>query len=152
MATEIERKFLVTDRSFADCATERLDIRQAYLSSDPDATVRLRICGEKAWLTVKSRNHGAERGEWEYPIPVADALEMIQSSGRPCLHKTRHIIPAADGLRWEVDEFHNPCPGLVVAEIELPAADTPFAHPAWLGREVTGDPQYYNSVIAARLG
>ncbi|MDE6332612.1 MAG: CYTH domain-containing protein, partial [Muribaculaceae bacterium] len=92
MATEIERKFLVRSNEYASLATERIEIRQAYLSSDPDATVRLRICGENAWLTVKSRNIGAARGEWEYKIPAADAVEMLQATGRPCLQKTRHII------------------------------------------------------------
>lgn len=151
MAKEIERKFLVRDKSFVGDAVSRLDIRQAYLSAEPDATVRLRTIGEKAWLTVKSRNIGAERGEWEYEIPATDACEMLTATGRPCLHKTRYIIPADNGLKWEVDEFHNPCPGLMVAEIELPRADFPFSRPAWLGDEVTGDPRYYNSEIAKKL-
>lgn len=151
MAKEIERKFLVSDRRFASEAVSRLEIRQAYLSAEPDATVRLRIIGEKAWLTVKSRNIGAERGEWEYEIPATDACEMLTATGRPYLYKTRYIVPAADGLKWEVDEFHNPCHGLTVAEIELPQADFPFSRPAWLGDEVTGDPRYYNSEIAKKL-
>lgn len=151
MAKEIERKFLVKDRGFEREAVERLEIRQAYLNSDPDATVRLRVSGMNAWLTVKSRNHGAERGEWEYEIPASDAVEMLQATGRPCLHKTRYLVPASGGLKWEVDEFHNPCTGLIVAEIELPSADAEFDLPTWIGQEVTGDPQYYNSVIAAKL-
>ena len=151
MGKEIERKFLVRDRQFETEATEKFEIRQAYLNDCPDATVRLRVIDTKAWLTVKSRNHGAERGEWEYEIPVSDAMEMIEATDTPCLFKTRYIIPAADGLKWEVDEFHNPCAGLVVAEIELPSSDTAITHPAWIGREITGDPAYYNSVIAAKL-
>lgn len=151
MAKEIERKFLVRSRDFADEATQVVDIRQAYLSTAVDATVRLRVSDRQAWLTVKSRNQGCERGEWEYSIPRADALEMIAATGCRCLHKLRYIVPAGDGLEWEVDEFIEPCGGLVVAEIELPESDAAFRKPSWLGDEVTGDPRYYNSSIARLL-
>ena len=151
MAKEIERKFLVRSREFESEAVSRLDIRQAYLSTAADATVRLRVSGEQAWLTVKSRNHGCERGEWEYPVAVSDALEMIAATGCRCIHKYRYIVPAGHGLVWEVDEFVNPANGLVVAEIELPSADTPFEIPLWLGAEVTGDTRYYNSEIVKSL-
>lgn len=150
MSKEIERKFLVTDDSYKAAATDKLEIAQGYLSTDADATVRVRISGEKAWLTVKSRNRGAVRGEWEYAVPVGDAREMLASCcGGRLIEKTRYIVDAGGGLRWEVDEFHGRHQGLVVAEIELPAEDTPFVKAPFVGREVTGEPEYYNSSLAS---
>lgn len=154
MAKEIERKFLVTDDSYKAKARSSHHIVQAYLNSDPEATVRLRIAGDSARITVKSRNHGCERGEWEYPIPADDARAMLAScrtSG--IISKTRHIVDAGNGLLWEVDEFEGPLSPLVVAEIELPAADTPLPCPlpSFIGREVTGDTRYYNSSLVAKL-
>lgn len=151
MAKEIERKFLVSGDEYRRLAVSSSDIMQGYLSTNPEATVRVRIADGRAWLTVKSRSIGAERGEWEYEIPADDARQMVAACGLPMLSKTRYRIPTPEGLCWEVDEFHNPCPGLVVAEIELPAADTPFARPSWLGTEVTGQPQYFNSAMMAKL-
>lgn len=149
MAKEIERKFLVTDPGFKTAATSCREISQGYLCTDPDTTVRVRISGPQAWLTVKSRNHGAARGEWEYEIPADDAREMIaECCGGRVLEKTRYIVPAAEkGLKWEIDVFHGRHEGLIVAEIELPSEDTPFSLPAFIGKEVTGDVRYYNSVL-----
>ena len=149
MAKEIERKFLVTDRSYRDKARTHIEIAQGYLSTDPDATVRVRLSGDHAWLTVKSRNHGATRGEWEYQIPVSDAREMLTNCcGAHTIEKTRYIVDNPDGLCWEVDEFHGRHDGLIVAETELPAEDTPFSRPGFVGEEVTGNPAYYNSVLS----
>lgn len=148
MAKEIERKFLVGDESYKALATENIEIRQGYLSTDPEATVRVRIAGDKAFLTVKGRNRGAVRNEWEYPVPASDAIAMLTCCGGRTVEKTRWIVPAENGLKWEVDEFHGRHEGLVVAEIELPAEDTPFVRPAFVGREVTGEPQYYNSALS----
>ncbi len=146
MGREIERKYLVKDDSYRALATEAHHIRQAYLSTVPDATVRLRILDSQAFITVKGRNHGAERSEWEYEIPVADAEEMLaQCSQTPILDKTRYRAG-----RWEIDEFHGPLEGLVVAEIELEDADETFALPEFIGEEVTGDPRYYNSTLATQ--
>lgn len=146
MAKEIERKFLVTG-DFGAFVTESHHIAQGYLNTDPCRTVRVRVLDDKGFITVKSRNDGCVRNEWEYEIPVADAMEMLAicSCG---LEKTRNIIPAGDGLVWEVDVFGGRHKGLIVAEIELPAADTPFVRPEWLGEEVTGDPAYYNSTLS----
>lgn len=144
MALEIERKFLVTGTGYRDVATEATLMEQAYLSRTPEATVRLRIAGDRAWLTVKGRNDGAVRHEWEYPVPVADARGMIERcADGPALVKTRWRVG-----RWEVDEFHGALQGLVVAEIELEHADEPFDKPGFIGREVTGNPRYYNSILA----
>lgn len=147
MAIEIERKFLVDDLDAAlagSVACER--IAQGYLSADPDATVRVRIRGERGFLTVKSRNRGAERGEWEYEIPEADVRELLALSRTPIVDKVRHRVPFG-GLMWEVDVFSRPA-GLVLAEVELPRADARITLPYWVGREVTSDPRYFNSNLA----
>ncbi len=150
MAKEIERKFLVVNDGYKDLATNSVALCQGYISRRPEGTVRVRLSDNRAWLTVKGRNSGSVRDEWEFEIPVTVAAEMITScsEGTP-LSKRRYFVPAAeDGLCWEVDEFDGTHAGLVVAEIELPAADTPFTLPPFVGREVTGDPRYYNSSLA----
>ncbi len=149
MALEIERKFLVTDESYRALATHATPMAQGYLSTDPDATVRVRIAGDRARLTVKSRNRGAVRGEWEYDIPAEDARAMLEGCcGRRVIEKTRYYVPAGNGLVWEVDEFGGRHAGLVLAEIELPAEDTPFEMAPFIGEEVTGDVRYYNSTLS----
>lgn len=150
MAKEIERKFLVTDNSFKDLAINTIEISQGYLSVDADRTVRVRIYGDSAFLTVKTRNVGAIRNEWEYEIPLVDAQHMLDAAAINRLSKTRFIVPANDGLFWEVDCFHGNLEGLVVAEIELPRENTFFVKPSFIGREVTGDPFYYNSNLATQ--
>lgn len=147
MAKEIERKYLVTDTSYREVATEKRHIIQAYLNRDPNATVRVRIAGDMAFLTIKGKNSGAVRDEWEYTIPISDARNMIErcATGR-IIEKTRYIVPFG-GYLWEVDEFGGELEGLTVAEIELPSADTEFSLPSFIGDEVTGDPRYYNSSL-----
>ena len=152
MAKEIERKFLVNGTAYRAMATGSHRIVQGYLSTDPDSTVRIRVRDNEAFLTVKSRNRGAVRDEWEYRIPVDDALDMLATCHRGRLiEKTRYLVPSADGcgLVWEVDEFHGCHQGLTVAEIELPSPDTAFSRPGFIGDEVTGDPAYYNSSLSA---
>lgn len=147
MAIEIERKFLVADLDAAlagAVACER--IAQGYLSADPEATVRVRIRGERGFLTVKSRNRGAERGEWEYEIPESDARELLGLSQTPIIDKVRHRVPFG-GLVWEVDVFSRPA-GLVLAEVELPRADVSICLPPWVGADVTSDARYFNSNLA----
>lgn len=149
MAKEIERKFLVTDTSYIGRAESAVRIRQTYLSTNPDATVRLRIAGDKAWITVKGRNAGAVRDEWEYPIPVSDAEEMAERlAGGFAIDKTRYVVDH-EGWKWEIDCFHGRHEGLTVAEIEMPSADSNPPLPDFIGREVTGDSRYYNSTLAA---
>lgn len=147
MAKEIERKYLVTDTSYREVATEKRHIIQAYLNRDPKATVRVRIAGDMAFLTIKGKNSGAVRDEWEYTIPISDARNMIErcATGR-IIEKTRYIVPFGGHL-WEVDEFGGELEGLTVAEIELPSADTEFSLPSFIGDELTGDPRYYNSSL-----
>lgn len=145
MAKEIERKFLVKNPTFRELSTTAIRIKQGYLSRLPEATVRVRIAGDKAFLTVKGKNDGAVRDEWEYSIPVADAEGMLERCAQgSVISKTRYIVP--DGAyNWEVDEFHGSNEGLVVAEIELPHAEATFNRPDFIGEEVTGNPAYYNS-------
>lgn len=144
MALEIERKFLVSDDSWREAATERHTLRQAYISTNPDATLRIRIIdSEKAFLTIKSRNCGETRNEWEYEIPLSDAAEMFDKLPvNAGISKTRYIVGP-----WEIDEFHGALEGLTVAEIELPTADMVVASPSFIGKEVTDDPRYFNSAL-----
>lgn len=148
MAKEIERKFLVDGLSFIPMAESSTHIRQTYISTDPDATVRLRIRDEKAFLTIKSRNSGVTRNEWEYPIPVADAIDMAERlCGGFAIDKTRYIVPYC-GWHWEVDLFHGRHEGLILAEIEMPSADSVPPLPPFIGLEVSTDPRYYNSTLS----
>jgi adenylate cyclase len=144
VSVEIERKFLVTDESWKALGSGVL-LRQAYLSSHPDRVVRVRIQGDSAMLTIKSRAVGATRGEWEYPIPIEDAHQFVNElCERPIIEKYRYRITYQD-MVWEVDEFLGGNAGLVVAEIELSAEHQPFSKPDWVGQEVTHDARYFNA-------
>lgn len=144
MGVEIERKFLVEGDVWRTLGEATL-LRQGYLSLDPARTVRVRIDGERAFLTIKGKSVGASRGEWEYPIPVSEAAELLDKlCQQPLVEKFRHRI-ASGQHTWEVDEFLGANAGLVVAEIELASEDEAFEKPDWLGREVTGDARYFNS-------
>lgn len=150
MAQEIERKFLVRGDFKAE-AFGAGRIKQGYLSRIPERTVRVRIRGERGFITVKGGTNasGAARFEWEKEIPVDDAEALLRLAEPGMIDKTRYLIRNTDGRHvWEVDEFHGDNDGLVVAEIELGDEDEPFDRPDWLGEEVTGDPRYYNSMLA----
>jgi CYTH domain-containing protein len=149
MATEIERVFLVADPSAVSGAIGT-PIRQGYLSVDPDRVVRVRRTADAAWLTIKGRAVGPARPEFEYPIPPDDADVILALCRDSIVSKHRHRLPAGGGLTWEIDVFRDANDGLVLAEIELPSADTPFERPAWLGAEVTDDHRYRNASLAAR--
>jgi len=142
MAKEIERKFLVKDSWQPQ--SEGIKIAQGYLSTVPERTVRVRIKGDKGYLTIKGKNVGVSRAEYEYEIPRQDAEEMLQLAEQPILVKTRYLEQQGE-FTWEVDVFAGENQGLVVAEIELPAEDAEFSRPAWLGQEVSGDVRYYNA-------
>lgn len=148
MATEIERKFLVKNLDFVANATQIYHIAQGYLKSQ-SPTVRLRIMGEQAFITIKgeSSEDGLYRNEWEYPIPLEDAEAMMSLCVCQPISKDRYIIPQGD-LCWEVDIFHGRHEGLILAEIELPETTTEIALPHWIGKEVTGDIRYYNATLA----
>lgn len=150
MNTEIERKFLVSDDSWRREAVEILLLRQGYLSTEPGCAVRVRLSGDKAWLTIKGERVGGAAPEFEYPVPVPDAAAMLETlAKKPIIEKKRHMIPH-EGFVWEVDEFLGDNAGLVIAEIELASEDQAFPLPAWAGEEVTGDPKYYNASLVAR--
>ncbi len=142
MAKEIERKFLVKDSWQPQSAG--IKIAQGYLSTVPERTVRVRIKGNRGYLTIKGKNQGISRAEFEYEIPVQDAEELLQLAEQPILVKNRYLEQQGE-FTWEVDVFAGENQGLVVAEIELPAEDTEFSRPAWLGQEVSGDVRYYNA-------
>jgi adenylate cyclase len=144
MALEIERKFLVKG-SFQHMAVKNVRIRQAYLSVDPERTVRLRIAGEKAMLTIKSDPPAGSftRMEWEFELSVGDAEEIMNICIPGKIHKTRYYVPCGK-FTYEVDVFHDKNEGLIIAEIELSAESEVFEKPEWLGEEVTDNPAYYN--------
>lgn len=146
MAIEIERKFLVLGEAWKASGPGEF-ISQGYLNRDPARTVRVRIKGEQAWLTIKGRSEGVARAEFEYPVPVADARELLALCEGPRVEKIRREISHA-GMLWEVDEFLGDNAGLVVAEIELSDADQAFERPDWLGQEVSQDPRYFNSALS----
>ena len=145
MAFEIERKFLVKG-SFQHLAIKNVRIRQSYLSIDHKRTVRLRIAGEKAVLTIKSNTpaDSFSRMEWEFEIPPGDAEEIMKICIPGKIDKTRYYIPFGKHT-YEVDVFHDKNEGLVMAEIELLSESEVFEKPEWLGEEVTGNPAYYNA-------
>jgi len=145
MGIEIERKFLVCGPGWRQGQAQRYS--QGYLNRAAERTVRVRIAGEQAFLTIKGRSQGASRLEFEYPLPLADAQALLQLCEGPLIDKTRYTLEQ-DGLRWEVDEFHGENAGLVLAEVELPSEDQTITRPDWLGEEVTGDERYYNSRLS----
>lgn len=144
MATETERKFLVSGE-FMHLAVKVLNITQFYLSTDPGRTIRIRISDSEAFLTIKNKpdNNSLTRLEWEFPINVADAKEMMQISLPGKVIKSRYLVPFGNQM-FEVDVFHEKNDGLVIAEIELDSEDQLVEKPDWLGEEVTGIPDYYN--------
>ncbi len=149
MGTEIERKFLV-DMSLLSGMGQGASIVQGYLCSAKERTVRVRVSGEEARLTVKGAATGISRSEYEYAIPAADAREMLEAlCEKPLIAKTRHLVVHA-GRTWEVDVFHGDNEGLVVAEIELEDAAALVELPPWAKQEVSDDHRYSNSSLAKR--
>ena len=147
MAQEIERKFLVTG-DFKSSARKATRITQGYLSSVPERTVRVRVKGEKGFITIKGigSESGASRFEWEKEIPVAEVQELLKICEPGVIDKTRYLVEAGPHT-FEVDEFYGDNEGLTVAEVELASENETFERPAWLGQEVTGDVRYYNSML-----
>tara|TARA_R110002020_G_scaffold303939_2_gene519391 strand:+ start:6056 stop:6532 length:477 start_codon:yes stop_codon:yes gene_type:complete len=146
---EIERKFLVESQDFKTEAVKSIRISQGYLNSNPSRTVRVRIYGDEAFITIKgaSDKSGTTRFEWEQSIAVEEADALLELCEQGIIDKMRYEIPQGEHV-FEVDEFFGANEGLVVAEIELKHADEKFAHPSWLGQEVTGEIRYYNSQLS----
>lgn len=148
MAFEIERKFLVRNDNWRASASGHWPVRQAYLEATGKASVRVRIRDEsRATLTVKSRPSAIRRSEFEYPIPVLEAEALMSLRQGIVIEKTRYIVPCGE-LAWEVDVFSGENGGLIIAEIELPDESHPIERPSWIGTEITGRAQYYNSSLA----
>lgn len=144
MGREIERKFLVIGDDWRRRATGTT-IRQGYLCSLEERSVRVRVAGDRGTLTIKGRTVGATRAEYEYEIPVGEAEELLNElCERPLIEKTRYLVENADDT-WEVDVFAGDNAGLTVAEIELEDEGQPVVLPDWIGEEVTGDPRYLNA-------
>lgn len=150
MSKEIERKFLVRG-DFKSQAFRSERITQGYLSSVPERTVRVRIKGNEGFITIKGRSNasGLTRYEWEKEIPVDEARELLQLSEPGMIDKTRYLVQVGKHV-FEVDEFYGENEGLILAEIELQSEDEPFEKPEWLGKEVTGDPRYYNAMLSKK--
>ncbi|WP_427161724.1 CYTH domain-containing protein [Aliinostoc sp. HNIBRCY26] len=145
MATEIERKFLVKGDAWRQLAEGSL-YRQGYIASQ-GATVRVRIVKNQGYLTIKGPTVNYSRSEFEYPIPLADAQEMLDTlCVRPLIEKTRYKINV-NNLLWEVDEFAGVNQGLILAEVELTDESQQIELPDWIGEEVSGNPKYYNSYL-----
>lgn len=146
---EIERKFLVKNDNFKHEAIRALRMTQGYLSKDPKRTVRIRISGEQAFITVKGEasKSGASRFEWEKSILVEEAQNLIAMCLDGVINKIRHYVQYGNHL-FEVDEFLDDNHGLIVAEVELANENEVFKYPEWLGKEVTGKKKYYNSQLS----
>lgn len=146
MAVEIERRFIVVGDAWRGLAPG-VQYRQGYLSVEKERTVRVRVVGNQAWLTLKSNISNVSRHEFEYPVPLADAQTIMGAMCPMVVNKLRHRIEHG-GFIWEVDEFFGENAGLVLAEIELPDESTPFDKPEWIGEEVTEDGRYTNSFLS----
>jgi adenylate cyclase len=151
MAMEIERKFTVIDDAWRAQSVRSQRLVQGYLNDaraiGARCSVRVRIGGALAWISVKAAVAGVERAEYEYEIPVADAELLLRDFGDGLIEKTRHYVTHA-GILFEIDEFSGKNIGLIVAEVELESADQTFDRPNWLGSEVSDDPRYYNVRLA----
>ena len=146
MAHEVERKFLVSSDAWR--GGEGTHYRQGYLVNSESRTVRMRLSDKDAWLTLKGQREGLTRPEFEYPIPIGDAEEILATlCDGSLVEKTRYRVPVGAHV-WEVDEFHRDNAGLVLAEIELGHEAEAFEWPEWLGEEVSDDPRYYSGRLA----
>ncbi len=148
MAVEIEKKFLVKNDGWKKGGTSKI-FYQGYLCSGSGQTVRVRIAGDQAYLTIKGKSVGISRLEFEYHIPVAEAKIMLEEICiQPIIHKCRFFTQYG-GFLWEIDEFYDDNTGLVLAEIELESEEQPFPRPPWLGEEVSTDRRYYNAALCS---
>ena len=144
MATEIERKFLVTSDHWKQQITRTIPIQQGYFCLTERVSIRVRITDKQATLNFKSVNVGIQHTEYEYEIPIADARQMLELfCQQPIIEKTRYLLPD-HGLTWEIDVFEARNSGLIIAEIELESVNQAIELPDWIGKEVTDDKRYYN--------
>ena len=147
MAIEIERKFLVKGDRWREQATGTV-YRQGYIGTNSGTTVRVRLAGDRGYITIKGKSVGISRAEYEYPIPAEDAREMLDNlCDRPLIEKTRYKIELS-GLTWEIDEFAGENQGLIVAEVEITDENQTVELPEWIEREVSDDSRYFNANLA----
>ncbi len=146
---EIERKFLVTSNEYKEEAHSQTQLKQGYLNSHPERTVRVRIKGDSAFMTIKGKSNdtGTSRFEWEKEIPVNEAESLMQLCEERIIEKVRYEVKVKNHI-FEIDEFFGTNTGLVIAEVELTHENDDFERPHWLGKEVTGDECYYNSQLS----
>lgn len=151
MAIETERKFLVLSDCYKAEAESSSRIAQGYIGTVPGRTVRIRIRGDRGYITIKGNStpDGLSRYEWEKEIPLGEAEELMALCQKGIIEKTRYLVPFG-GHVFEVDEFYGDNEGLTLAEIELGSPDEPFERPSWLGKEVTGDARYYNKMLGVK--
>ena len=150
MGVEIERKFLVKTELWKNVKPQKsFTIKQAYLSRDPEKTIRVRVAGEKGFITIKGPTKGISRKEFEYEIPGSDAEELISDFTKNVIEKIRHHVLYKNKL-WEVDEFKGDNEGLIVAEIELDDENEKIALPEWIDKEISSDRRYANSNLIAQ--
>jgi adenylate cyclase len=149
MKLEIERKFLVNSDTFKQESIAQVKIIQGFLNTHPKRTVRIRIKGDKGYITVKGKSNmsGTTRTEWEKEMDIKEAESLLDLCEEGIIEKTRYDVPKGEHT-YEVDEFYGENDGLVIAEIELNSEDDSYIKPLWLGKEVTGDTKYYNSQLS----
>ncbi len=147
MAVEIEKKFLLANDTWRQQVKKSIKFCQGYLVGSNKASVRVRIEADKSNINIKRAVLGVRRQEFEYPIPMEDAKELLETlCDKPLIEKTRHYVYSADHV-WEIDEFSGDNAGLIVAEIELKNENESFEVQDWLGKEVSADERYYNSML-----
>ncbi|MCF8309472.1 MAG: CYTH domain-containing protein [Bacteroidales bacterium] len=146
MGKETERKFLVRNTNFKENISQKHEVKQGYLSTDPNHVVRIRTLDGKGFITIKGESSGITRSEFEYEIPKQDVLEMMETMCTTLIEKFRYIVYYG-GMKWEIDEFFNDNEGLMLAEIELENDEQHFEKPSWLGKEVTSHKEYYNAYL-----
>lgn len=152
MSIEIERKFLVQSADWRSLAVSSRYISQGYITDRASPSVRIRISGDDAWITIKIGNNSISRLEFEYEIPILEASQMISSLPLDNqITKVRHLVPANGNLVWEIDEFEGNLAGLIMAEIEISREGEEVYLPKWIGKEVTGDSRYLNSNLNSLL-
>lgn len=146
MGKETERKFLIKNTRFKENISQKHEMKQGYLSTEPNHVVRIRTLDGKGFITIKGENSGITRSEFEYEIPQQDVLEMMETMCTTLIEKFRYIVYYG-GMKWEIDEFFNDNEGLMLAEIELDDEKQDFERPSWLGEEVSNNEKYYNAYL-----
>jgi adenylate cyclase len=150
MAIEIERRFRVSSDAWRGSVARSTQITQGYLAITEDSVIRVRVRDTQGYVTIKSRDGGLARQEFEYAIPLADALSILKLCGQRVLEKIRHEVDHA-GYLWEIDEYREPLEGLIIAEVELQSTSEDPPRPHWIGEDITHDGSFSNAALATRV-